>query len=142
MQIRLWGSIGDFSIAKRCHGYTSVRFLTLDISRSVLGCFVPDNSRAVLVSRSTSLQRYAHAARVLAVHENKAGHSELARVEEREITTVVEQQTEKLVCAYRVGSLSMHFLVYGLGDSQCFVQRVARGGYTVGPRVDPAHMAL
>ena len=103
---------------------------------------MPDNSRAVLVSRSTSLQRYAHAARVLAVHENKAGHSELARVEESEITTVVEQQTEKLVCAYRADSLSMHFLVYGLDDSQCFVQRVVRGGYTVGPRADPAHMDL
>ena len=103
---------------------------------------MPDNSRVVLVPDSTSLQRYAHAARVLASHENKVDHFEWLRVEEIEIATVVEQQTEKLICSYRVGSLSMHFLVYDLGDSQCFVQRVARGGYTVGPRVDPAHMTL
>ena len=55
---------------------------------------------------------------------------------------MVEQQTEKLVCTRRVGSLSMHFLVYGLGDSQYLVQRVVRGGYTVGPRVDPVHRIL
>ena len=75
-------------------------------------------------------------------HENKADHSESAGVEESEITTVVEQQTEKLVCAHQVDSLSMHFLVYDRGDSKCFAQRDVRGGYTVGPRVDPAHMAL
>ena len=91
---------------------------------------------------STSLQRYAHVARVLAVHENKADHAESAGDEESEITIVVEQQTEKLVCAHQVGSLSMHFLVCDRGDSKCFVQRDVRGGCTVGPRVDSVHMAL
>ena len=94
------------------------------------------------MSHSTSLQRYAHVARVLAVHENKADRSESARVEESETTIVVEQQTGKLVCVRQVGSLSMHFLVYGRGDSKCFVQRDVRGGCTVGPGVDPVHMAL
>ena len=36
----------------------------------------------------------------------------------------------------------MHFLVYGRGDSKCFVQRDVRDGCTVGPRVDLVHMAL
>ena len=84
---------------------------------------MPDNSLAVLVSHSTSLQRYAHVARVLAAHENRAGHSESAGVEESEITIVVEQQMGKLVCIRQVGNLSMHPLVYGWGDSKCFVQR-------------------
>ena len=101
-----------------------------------------DNNLVVLVSHSTSLQRYVHVERVLAIHENKADHAESAGGEESEITIVVEQQTEKLVCPHQVDSLSMHFLVYDRGDSKCFVQRDVRGGYTVGPRVDPVHMAL
>ena len=94
------------------------------------------------MSHSTSLQRYAHVARVLAVHENRADRSESAGAEGSEATIVVEQQTGKLVCVRQVGNLSMHFLVYGRGDSKCFVQHDVRGGCTVGPGVDPAHMAL
>ena len=76
------------------------------------------------------------------VHENKVDHAESAGDEESEITIVVEQQTEKLACMYQVDSLPMHFLVCDWGGRKCFVQRDVRGGYTVGPRVDPVHMAL
>ena len=103
---------------------------------------MPDNNLVVLVPHSTSLQRYAHVARVLAVHENRADRSESAGAEESETTIVAEQQMEKLVCVRQVGRLSMHFLVYGWGNSKYFVQRDVRGGCTVDPRVDLVRMAL
>ena len=75
-------------------------------------------------------------------HENKVDHAESVGGEESEITIVVEQQTEKLVCVCQVDSLPMHFLVCDRGGRKCFVQRDVRGGYTVDPRAAPAHMVL